>query len=83
MSQELSWSSKRQAQEFDQAKEFLLSMGLHPSLQDATFEDVKKGNIAARRSLGDPPRTAELEDPSAGSKSERRQIPVERSGGGT
>jgi len=83
MAKELSWDSKRQQQEFDQAKDFLLSMGLHPALQDATFEDVRKGNTANRRTLGDDNRTAVLADPSAGNKAERRQIPVERSGGGT
>ena len=82
MSKELSWSKKRQSDEFAQAKEFLMSMGLHPSLKDISFEDVRNGNVAARRSLGEH-RTAELADPAAGTKAERRVIPVERSGGGT
>lgn len=84
MSKELNWSKKRQEDEFTDAKTFLTSMGLHPDLEKVSFEDVKNGNIAARRSLGNSqPRTKELTAPEAGSKEERRQIPVERSGGGT
>lgn len=84
MAKELNWSQKRQDDEFTNAKTFLTSMGLHPSLEKVTFEDVKNGNIAARRSLGNSaPRTKDLTAPEAGSKEERRTIPVERSGGGT
>lgn len=82
MAEELSWSTKRQNAEFDSAKNFLLSMGLHADLHDVTFSDVRKGNLAARRSLGDA-KTAVLSDSKAGNKAERRKIPVERSGGGT
>lgn len=80
MASELKWSSKRQNQEFEKARDFLMSMGLHPSLKEITFEDVKSGNLAPRDSLSQAPRTAELSDPAAGNKAERRQIPVERSG---
>jgi len=83
MTDELKWDKKRAMKEFEDAKEFLLSMGLHPELRQASFEDVKSGNIANRRSLGDDNRTAIKHDPSAGKKEERRTIPVERSGGGT
>lgn len=84
MAEELKWSQKRQDDEFEQAKTFLTSMGLHPDLEKVSFDDVKSGRIAARRSLGNAnPRTKELHAPEAGSKGERRQIPVERSGGGT
>lgn len=83
MSSELKWDKKRQSKEFEDAKEFLLSMGLHPELRQATFEEVRDGKIADRRSLGEDNRTAIKHDPSAGDKEERRTIPVERSGGGT
>lgn len=84
MAEELKWSQKRQDSEFEDAKHFLTSMGLHPDLEKVSFDDVKSGRIAARRSLGNSaPRTKELTAPEAGSKQERRQIPVERSGGGT
>lgn len=83
MTEELNWSQKRQDSEFEDAKTFLTSMGLHPDLEKVSFDDVKSGRIAARRSLSGPLRTKELTAPEAGSKSERRQIPVERSGGGT
>ena len=81
MSKELNWSSKRQDQEFEQAKDFLTSMGLHPSLQSTTYDDIKKGNLAQRRSLGEPEGTSQVSDRK--DKESRRQIPVERSGGGT
>jgi len=83
MAGELKWSSKRQTEEFNKAKEFLMSMGLHPNLKDVTFDDVKKGNLASRIELSQAPRTAHLADPNARDKAERGQIPVERSGGGT
>jgi len=83
MGSELSWSPKRADEEFEQAKEFLMSMGLNPSLRKVSFEDVKTGNLAPRDKLNQAPRTAELSNPAAGNKAERRQIPVERSGGGT
>lgn len=84
MAEELKWDQKRQDSEFEDAKTFLTSMGLHPDLEKVSFDDVKSGRIAARRSLGNSPlRTKELTAPEAGSKEERRQIPVERSGGGT
>jgi hypothetical protein len=83
MSKELNWSKDRQMSEFNDAKHFLTSMGLHPSLEKISFEDVKNGRVPSRRSLGEDNRTKELTQPGAGSKEERRQIPVERSGGGT
>ena len=83
MSKELKWTSTRQNEEFDQAKDFLMSMGLHPSLRNVTFDQVRKGKLPRGRSLGEPIQSAQLSDPGAGPKEQRRQIPVERSGGGT
>lgn len=82
MAGELGWNKKRQEKEFVDAKEYLLSMALHPDLYKLSFDDVKQGNLPHRRELGEH-RSIELSDPSAGNKAERRQIPVERSGGGT
>jgi glycerol-3-phosphate dehydrogenase len=47
MSAELGWNRKRQNQEFEDAKMFLLSMGMPRSKLDLTLADVRKGKVAA------------------------------------
>lgn len=45
MSEELDWSEKRQSQEFEQAIDFLLTMGLPPPKEKLTLSKVKNGLV--------------------------------------
>jgi glycerol-3-phosphate dehydrogenase len=47
MGEELRWNNRRKNDEFERAKEFLLSMGLPKSKMSFSLADVKKGKLSA------------------------------------
>lgn len=47
MSEELGWNSNRKNREFEEAKNFLLSMGLPQSKLKTTIQEIRNGRLAA------------------------------------
>ncbi|TIC08627.1 putative glycerol-3-phosphate dehydrogenase [Wallemia mellicola] len=50
MAEELGWDLSRKQQEFDEGKEYLMTMGLPPTKQNLSLGDVRSGKVVDRES---------------------------------